>query len=657
MKSSRPASLALAASLSASVPVVADAADPTTNLSVPPVVVTANRFEEPAADLPVGVQVITARDIADSGALTLADVLSRQMGLVVRDNSGGPNRQIDLRGFGAFGDQNTLVLVNGQRISENEQTPADLASIALQSIERVEIMRGSGAVLYGSGATGGTINIITRLPAFGERDLQLRGTAGSYGTWGLAASGSAGSESLAVGVDASHLASDNYRRNNDLLQDNLQAALRWGRGDTSATLSASRSRQDLRLPGERTAQQFVTDPRGTSKPDDWYSLDATRTLLRLDHALRRGTLAVDIMHRERHNKSFQFGGFNTIDSRVSGMSPRVRVPFDTGMLSHMLIVGADWENWDFDNRIDAFSYAGRAEQENAGIYVQENVSTDTGTSMSLGARHQRARSALVEGAQTSDRVQIVRAYEVAVKQVVSRTLSGYVRIGRSFRFANVDEVRSFGFGPPNLLEPQTSLDREAGARYTSARADVRVAYFVSRLRNEILFDPVSFTNVNLPPTERRGVEIGSRFLIDPSLVFAANYAWMQGRFLEGAFAGASVGGRDIPLVPRNKADATLAFAPDGNTTLSATATYVGHQRFDNDQTNTFPIRMPSYTVVDGTITREAGRWRLTAAALNVFDRRYYSYGLSNVPASGTFSVYPAAGRAFLFTAEYRLGPS
>jgi len=49
-----------------------------------------------------------------------------------------------MRGFGIFGDQNTLILVDGQRISENEQIPADLASIPLSSIERIEILRGSG---------------------------------------------------------------------------------------------------------------------------------------------------------------------------------------------------------------------------------------------------------------------------------------------------------------------------------------------------------------------------------------------------------------------------------------------------------------------------------------------------------------------------------
>src|SRR5204863_203351 len=103
--------------------------------------------------------VITADDLRKSASSSLPEILA-QFGLVhIRDNSGTPNQQVDLRGFGITGDQNTLILVDGLRISENELTSAQLNAIALESIERIEIVRGSGAVLYGGGATGGTLTL------------------------------------------------------------------------------------------------------------------------------------------------------------------------------------------------------------------------------------------------------------------------------------------------------------------------------------------------------------------------------------------------------------------------------------------------------------------------------------------------------------------
>ena len=125
---------------------------------------TATRFEGSQQNLPVGVTVITAADIRNSTAATVPELLRQVPGIQIRDSSGSPNQQVDLRGFGIFGDQNTLVLLDGQRISENEQASVNWTAIPLSSIERIEILRGSGAVLYGGGATGGTINVITKAP-------------------------------------------------------------------------------------------------------------------------------------------------------------------------------------------------------------------------------------------------------------------------------------------------------------------------------------------------------------------------------------------------------------------------------------------------------------------------------------------------------------
>src|SRR5919202_3018806 len=126
------------------------------------VVITATRFPDAKRDLPVGVTIITADDIRKSATSNLPDILAQFGLLQVRNLAGTQNQQIDLRGFGITGDQNTLILVDGIRITAIELESAQLAAIPLESIERIEIVRGGGAVLYGSGATGGTINIITR---------------------------------------------------------------------------------------------------------------------------------------------------------------------------------------------------------------------------------------------------------------------------------------------------------------------------------------------------------------------------------------------------------------------------------------------------------------------------------------------------------------
>jgi len=98
------------------------------------VVVTATRFADSKRNLPVGVTVITADDIRQSATSNLPEILAQYGLLHIRDNSGSPSQQVDLRGFGATGDQNTLVLLDGLKLSDNEQVPAQLTSIPLDSI-------------------------------------------------------------------------------------------------------------------------------------------------------------------------------------------------------------------------------------------------------------------------------------------------------------------------------------------------------------------------------------------------------------------------------------------------------------------------------------------------------------------------------------------
>src|SRR3954466_5089048 len=113
------------------------------------IVITATRFPDSRRDLPVGITLITADDIKKSASSNLGDILAQFGLLQIRDLAGTQNPQVDLRGFGITGDQNTLILVDGLRISENELESAQLSSIPIDAIERIEIVRGSGAVQYG----------------------------------------------------------------------------------------------------------------------------------------------------------------------------------------------------------------------------------------------------------------------------------------------------------------------------------------------------------------------------------------------------------------------------------------------------------------------------------------------------------------------------
>ena len=145
--------------------------------ALPEVVVTGTRTAEEIQKVPASISVITAADIQRSSAKTAVDLLRREEGIVVRDLLGnGKAAQVDLRGFGETASSNTLVLVDGRRTNEIDLSGVDWAQIPVEQIERIEVLRGPGSVLYGDNAAAGVINIITKSPA-------KKFTAGGASPW------------------------------------------------------------------------------------------------------------------------------------------------------------------------------------------------------------------------------------------------------------------------------------------------------------------------------------------------------------------------------------------------------------------------------------------------------------------------------------------
>ncbi|MFB3081363.1 MAG: TonB-dependent receptor domain-containing protein, partial [Nitrosomonadaceae bacterium] len=132
-----------------------------------------------------------------------------------------------------------------------------------------------------------------------------------------------------------------------------------------------------------------------------------------------------------------------------------------------------------------------------------------------------------------------------------------------------------------------------------------------------------------------------------------SYTFTDARFRKGTFGGVDVSGNTIPLVPRHSASAASTLRITSKTRLSARINYVGKQIYDNDQANSFSQRMPDYVTVDLKFAHQMANWLLSLAVNNLFDEKYYSYGIRN-GAGTSFSALPARKRNFWFTIKYQL---
>ena len=629
------------------------------------VVVTATRFEEPNGKQAIGVTIISSRQIRESGVQNLPQLLARQSGIGFRDNSGSPDPQIDLRGFGATGDQNTLVLLDGVRLNDNELTTVPWSSIPLESIERVEILRGSGAVLYGGGATGGVINIITRGPHKGEKSADVVIGGGNFNARGITSNTGLGSDSVGLSVGTQYDETNNYRDHNALRQRNVDLKLRTLTSGPALTFAAGAEAQDLELPGARTNTQLQTDRRGATTPDDFSDRESEYARLTGLVPIGSGDVVTDLGYRHKRVNALFFG-FTDFNSKATvwNFSPRLRLPYEGLGLQNVLVTGFDYEDWEYESVRTGPAHV-KADQTNRAIYLQHTTEFPTNTRLTLGARAQRSEYDARDGdsnapysSGTQDRD--LHAYEVALRQQLNQGASVYGKAGRSFRVATVDEIYS-QFGGPlfdplvAFLEPQTSKDREVGVELTQPGLHGRLALYQIDLRNEIHLNSVTFQNINLPPTERYGFEFDVSKILTEIVDASFSYTYEIAKFTAGSLNGADVAGHNVPLVPKHRASLAVGVKLAERTRLSAAATYTGEQYLDGDEANDFGQKMPAYTVVDLKLSHTISGWTFSAAVNNLFNIDYYSYAVRSQFTPGLFNAYPQPERNYFFTAEYRFG--
>jgi len=609
--------------------------------------VTGARFASDAALTPIGATIITADDIRRAGSTDVNAAIRKIGGVFGRQSlDGSPDFGLDLRGFGSNSSQNMVILVDGVRLNENELAGPVLASIPVDTVERIEITRGGSSVLYGEGATGGVINIITKRGADAGYHGSLSLEGGRFDQYDARASVRHGEGPLSFDLAADNQGTDNYRDNNAFRQKSISGGVQWAVEGSRLGLRVESARQHSRFPGSLTLDQFNQNPRQTNTPDDFGSLDSDRITLFGEHRIGSVELAAELAHREREVKSaYDFGGFlseSTYNSRQTQFSPRLRqITRRDGMVNEF-VAGVDLTRWERST-----SFGSDSSQDSKAIYLRDEMrfASVYNARLALGARHERFEKKDDSGfgsPEQGDQSQNGWSVEGSIDPIAGVTV--HAKAGESYRIPNADEngYRS----SEGLLDVQTSRDLELGVTAGNDARRISARVFRHRLTNEIFYDPTLGggygANTNLDPTRRQGAEVEGQLAIGADWRLTGQLQHVKAKFTAGPNAG-----REMVLVPKNVVTARLAWTPATGQTADIGAQYVASQRYGNDFGNTCSSRIPSYTTLDARFAQKVGNWEFAVNGLNLADRQYYSNAFGC--RSG---IYPSDGRQLKLSARY-----
>ena len=640
------------------------------------VVVTGTRSEEKVERIPANVTVIGEKEIESSKAENVPDLLRSQEGIVVRNLLGnGKAAQVDLRGFGESAPSNTLVLLDGRRVNEIDLSGVDWTQIPVEQIKRIEIVRGTGTVLYGDNAPGGVINIITKTPS--EKLTASAGiTLGSYGYNDEVFSVSGGHGNLAGSLFGNYQSTDGYRENNEFRAKNLGGKIVFDPSDKlSFDLSGNYHSDHAGLPGPLTVEQFNENPRMTNFPLDEGDTDDGYLMLGSTADFGGyGSLVADLAYRDREIKSKFVGLYGTFlsnsDIETWAFTPRYLLNRDIFGHQNTLIGGIDfyWSdqsaNSSFGTPPEPSGLAG-VKKDSYGLYLNDELALLQNLFLTLGARYEDVRYELSNTPLTGFPVppspleatvkESESAYVAGLNYVYAGQSSVFARFNHSFRFPNTDELIEFDqyTGQPEVnadLQPQTSDHLDLGIRhFFTPSIQANATLFRAKIKNEIYYDPTPSpfmgTNANYPKTLHQGVELGCNADLFKRLTLFGNYTYE-----EAVFQGGPYDGNDIPAVPRSKFN--LGFRIHDvipGALFTAVYNYVGSSFLISDLANEFQ-KLESYYTIDLMLSYTWKWINCFVGVNNLTDQKYSQYGLVGQYPSGTPEqplLYPAMDRTWL----------
>jgi iron complex outermembrane receptor protein len=613
------------------------------------VVISGSRFAADPALLPIGATSITAAEIRRAGATDVNQAIRKIGGVYGRQSlTGSPDFGLDLRGFGTNSDQNMVVVLDGVRLSENELTGPLLSTIPIDSVERIDIMRGGASVLYGDGATGGVIQIFTKRPEAGATRGTVFAEGGQFGAGELRGSVAKAWDGFAIDLSAGHQRTDNYRDNNEFRQNQFSGGAQWTTGVGRFGVRVDLARQDSRFAGSLTEAQFEADPRQTKTPNDFGKLDSDRYSAFYEQKLGAFDIAAELSHRKKETEATYISAFGTFsshyDAKQTQFSPRIRHLAQFGEQLNELVAGIDLTRW---NRVTDGSY--ETTQRSKAFYLRDEIKFGGQYQPRLAAG---VRRELFDKDATDpqgfnavyDVTQAHNAWELQGSVLAAPNLTVFAKAGQSFRVANADEN---GFTPVfnQPLNTQTSHDLELGAGYAISGVKVDARVFRHNLSDEIFYDPTAGifgANTNLAPTRREGFELDASAHVARDWQVSGHYQHVKAEFREGPNKG-----REMVLVPKNIVTARLAWLPSDGQTADVGVQWVDDQRFGSDFDNTCSGRIPSFTTLDARYARKFGQWEVALSGLNLADKHYYT------AAFGCRSgIYPSDGRQVKLSLRY-----
>ena len=584
-------------------------------ITLNPTELSSNYFNEVDTFAPFSSEVYTQDDIKNSKATNIYDFLSQNTSLSLAPSSGNRfSKKISARGYGlTIGSHNLVVTLNGRRLNNIDTSGPEIAGVNINDIERVEITKGSGSVIYGDSAMAGAIHFYTKK----NIQTKISTTSGNYGVSQTSASVGINDEKIDLNISLDNSKHDGFHKaaTGGVKDKGKQTKSSIGGtyttdGGTEISLDLYRTNSDIRYPNYLSDAQFEADPTGSGSGSRYTYRDAESSTTNFKVKRNWGENFEFTTNRsaiDKESRNFYSYSGATVDIyKYDYKSNDYLLTYTNGDIK----IDSGVNIFDGKRTVESTSVSSRntTSKENLGVFSQLQYFRNDSV-FTVGARSEKVdyKYSPESGTALSGEYDL-NAFDIGINTSLSPNTTIFTNYNHAFQAPLIDRFFISATWPATgqvfngFVRPSKSRTFNIGLNHLTDNSKTKLTLYRSNIKDEMFLCKSNAAsdcglygdNLNLDKSHKQGLELQNKYVFSPKWSTGLNYAYTIAKIDSDDKGAGALNGKTNPMTSKHNISASVIYSLSNKTNMTLTQKYRSEAFAEEDYANIFTKKQPEY---------------------------------------------------------------
>ena len=630
-------------------------------ITLNPTEVSSNYFNEDDTAAPFASEIYTEDDIKNSKSNNIYDFLTQNTSLSLAPSSGNRfSQKISARGYGlTIGSHNLVVTLNGRRLNSISTDGPAINTININDVERIEITKGSGSVVYGDSAMAGAIHVYTKK----NFDTKISSSFGNYGLMQTSASFGISEEYIDLNMSIDNLKHGGYsvadpqgnKDKGEETKSNINARYITD-GGTEFELNYDLNESENRYPNWLTQAQFSANPAQNSTGRVYTISDRESDTLTYKVKRQLGdnfslSRSSSILNKETIVKSYNSSAITSYGNPSKYQYDYYNADYILSYENGNLKIDSGYTSLDGSRTFPvatAYVPANTTSKKNIGFFSQLQYNQGDST-YTIGARNETVEYEYkpVSGTQKNAKHHL-EAFDVGFNTRLNPNTTVFTNFNQAFQAPLIDRFFTYNGGFNGFMSPSTSKTINVGLNYLTEKSKTKVTLYRSNVNNEMFYNSATYNNTNLDESHKQGLELQNLFAVSPKWSTNVNYAYTNA-IIDKEADNSAFNGKTNPMTSKHNISASVIYGLSDNASITLTQKYRSSAFAEEDYTNTATQKQKAYNSTDFNFSYNPNEdLEFNFDVENLFENSYGTWLRADVIYPGNSTRNIKAGLSYKF---------